>query len=173
MVEQVLHAGRGANSALVTAQGIGAVVAGFAMGSIVSRLGLRRTMVRWMAMLAPALVLYGLAPGLWWMVAALAVVGACYMGALSSFSTIGQTLSPPDTRGRVMAINNASLGLLYPIGAITQGWLGDRVGLRTVTVASGLLLASIMVVTRLVRPGYTAPIGATGQRDVHADVTNS
>jgi predicted MFS family arabinose efflux permease len=172
MVEQVLHAGRGANSALVTAQGVGAVIAGVAMGSIVSHYGLRRTMVGWMAALAPALVLYGAAPSLWWMVPALAVVGACYMGALSSFSTIGQTLSPPEARGRVMAINNASLGLLYPIGAIFQGWLGDHVGLRTVTVGSGVALAAIIVTTRLVRPGFSTPIEAA-QRDVHTAVPNS
>jgi MFS family permease len=172
MVEQVLHAGRGANSALVTAQGVGAVVAGVAMGSIVTRFGLRRTMVGWMAVLAPALMIYGLSPNLWWMVPALAVVGACYMGALSSFSTIGQTLSPPAVRGRVMAINNASLGLLYPIGAVFQGWMGDRAGLRTVTVGSGIVLAAVMVSTRLLRPGYTDPI-EVGQRDVHAAVTNS
>jgi MFS family permease len=176
MVSQVLHGGRGANSVLVTAQGVGAVMAGVAMGSIVSRLGLRRTMVGWMAVLAPALVCYGVAPDLRWMAAALAVVGACYMGSLSSFSTIGQTLAPPEARGRVMAINNASLGVLYPIGAVAQGWMGDRLGMRTVTIGSGIALAAVIVATGLLRPGYTAPIDdavRAQQLGVHTDVTNS
>lgn len=158
MVEQVLHAGRGANSALVTAQGVGAVVAGVLIGSFVERWGLRGTMLRWMWTLAPALVVYGLAPNLWTMVAALAVVGAAYMGCMSSFSTIGQTRSPQEARGRVMAINNATLGLLYPIGAIAAGWLGDRVGLREVTVGTGVLMALVMLSARILRPGCTAPI---------------
>jgi MFS family permease len=158
MVEQVLHAGRGANSALVTAQGVGAVVAGVSLGSIVGRWGLRRTMVTLMALLAPALVLYGAAPNLWLMIPALGLVGACYMGSLSTFSTIGQTRSPEQSRGRVMAINNAALGVLYPIGAVTQGALSDRFGLRWVTIGSGLLVAAVMLATRVLRPGFTAPI---------------
>ena len=160
MVDQVLEAGRGANSALVTAQGVGAVIAGVALGSLVSRWGIRSTMVRLMATLAPALVAYGLAPNLWWMVPALALVGACYMGSMSTFSTIGQTMSPPESRGRVMAINNAMLGLLYPIGAIFQGWLGDQVGLRVVTVGSGLVMAAVMLTVRATRPGFTNALAA-------------
>ncbi len=158
MVEQVLNAGRGANSALVTAQGVGAVVAGVLLGTLVSRWGLRRTMVRLMATLAPALVVYGLSPNLWWMVPALAVVGGAYMGCMSTFSTIGQTRAPESARGRVMAINNATLGILYPIGAVTQGALGDRIGLRWVTAGSGVVMILAMVAVRLLRPGFTEPL---------------
>ena len=162
MVEQVLHAGRGANSALVTAQGVGAVLAGVLLGSLVSRWGLRRTMVRLMCTLAPALVLYGLAPNLWWMVPALGLVGAAYMGCMSTFSTIGQTRAPEGARGRVMAINNATLGVLYPIGAVVQGALGDRIGLRVVTVGSGVVMIVVMIAVRVLRPGFTEPLGASG-----------
>jgi hypothetical protein len=115
-------------------------------------------MVRLMALLGPALVVYGLSPGLWMMVPALGVVGGCYMGTLSTFSTIGQTRSPVQSRGRVMAINNATLGVLYPAGAILQGALGDRIGMRVVTVGSGVVLAMTMMATRLLRPGFTAAI---------------
>jgi MFS family permease len=158
MVSKVLHGGRAANSALVTAQGVGAVLAGVLLGSVIGRFGLRRTMIGTMAVLAPALVLYGSAPNLALMLPALAVVGGCYMGSLSTFSTIGQTKAPPEARGRVMAINNATLGVLYPVGAVVQGTLGDRFGLRVVTVGSGVLLAAGMVAVRLIRPGYTAPL---------------
>jgi MFS family permease len=158
VVSKVLHGGRAANSALVTAQGVGAVLAGVLLGSVIGRFGLRRTMIGTMAVLAPALVLYGMAPNLVLMLPALAVVGGCYMGSLSTFSTIGQTRAPQEARGRVMAINNATLGVLYPIGAVAQGALGDRFGLRLVTVASGVLLAVGMVAVRVIRPGFTAPL---------------
>ena len=111
-----------------------------------------------MATLAPALVVYGLSPNLWWMVPALAVVGAAYMGCMSTFSTIGQTRAPESARGRVMAINNATLGILYPIGAVTQGALGDRVGLRWVTVGSGAVMIVAMLAVRVARPGFTEPL---------------
>jgi MFS family permease len=158
VVSKVLHGGRAANSALVTAQGIGAVLAGVLLGSVIGRCGLRRTMIGTMAVLAPALVLYGLAPNLGLMLPALAIVGGCYMGSLSTFSTIGQMRAPHEARGRVMAINNATLGVLYPVGAVVQGALGDRFGLRVVTVGSGVLLAAGMLTVRIVRPGYTSPL---------------
>lgn len=172
MVDQVLHAGRAANSALVTAQGVGAVLAGVSLGGLVSRWGVRSTMVRLMAALGPALVAYGMAPGVWSMAAALAVVGGCYMGSMSTFSTIGQTKAPQESRGRVMAINNATLGVLYPVGAVLQGALGDRVGLRTVTVASGLVMVAAMLLTRVLRPDFTAPLDPDAAA-VHTLVTNS
>ena len=154
VVEQVLHEGRAANSALVTAQGVGAVVAGVSLGSLVSSLGLRRTLVGLMVALGPALMAYGLAPNLLLMVPALALVGGCYMGTLSTFSTIGQTQTPVEARGRVMAINNAMLGTLYPVGAVLQGWLADRVGLRAVTVASGVVMAAVLAAVAMFRRGF-------------------
>ena len=104
------------------------------------------------------LVLYGLAPNLAWMALDLMFVGAFYMLSLSSFSTIAQTLSPPLQRGRVLSINNAILGVMYPLGTVIQGWLGDRIGLRQVTIGAGLTLGAVLVVGRLTRPGFTASI---------------
>jgi hypothetical protein len=52
------------------------------------------------------------------------------------------------------------LGLLYPIGAIFQGWLGDQVGLRVVTVGSGLVMAAVMLGVRVVRPGFTKALAS-------------
>ena len=158
VVNQVLRAGKSANSILVVAQGVGAVIAGLAIGPAVARWGVRRTMVLAVTLTPPALVLYGVAPNLAVMAPCLALVGGCYMLSLSSFSTIAQTLSPPELRGRVMSINNAVLGLLYPVGIIIQGWLGDRVGVRDVTVGSGVLFAVVLVAARLGRPGFTAPV---------------
>lgn len=57
-----------------------------------------------------------------------------------------------------MAINNATLGVFYPIGAILQGSLGDRFGIRQVTVTSGVVLAAVMAATWLLRPGFTSVI---------------
>jgi len=164
VVEQVLHEGRAANSALVTAQGVGAVVAGVSLGGLVSTFGLRRTLVGLMTVLGPALMAYGLAPNLLLMVPALALVGGCYMGTLSTFSTIGQTQTPVEARGRVMAINNAMLGTLYPVGAVLQGWLADRVGLRVVTVLSGVVMATVLAAVAVFRRGFADPLPGSARR---------
>ncbi|MEY4339878.1 MAG: hypothetical protein RLZ14_1728, partial [Actinomycetota bacterium] len=139
-------------------------VAGVSLGSLVSSLGLRRTLVGLMVALGPALMAYGLAPNLLLMVPALALVGGCYMGTLSTFSTIGQTQTPVEARGRVMAINNAMLGTLYPVGAVLQGWLADRVGLRAVTVASGVVMAAVLAAVAVFRRGFADPLPGRARR---------
>jgi predicted MFS family arabinose efflux permease len=92
------------------------------------------------------------------MAATLAVVGFLYMVALSTFTTAAQQRAPDALLGRVLAVNNTVLGALYPLGALVQGKLGDAVGLRMTTVAAALLMAGVLGVTRLTRPGYTAAL---------------
>jgi hypothetical protein len=38
-------------------------------------------------------------------------------------------------------VNTFILGAFYPLGALVQGWLSDRVGLKWVTAGSGVALA--------------------------------
>ncbi len=158
MVNKVLHAGKGANAALVTAQGVGAVIAGVAIGGAVAKHGIRRVMLGAIAATGTALVLYGIAPNIWLMAPALGLVGMTYMASLSSFSTVAQMRSPGAFRGRVMSVNNAVLGLLYPAGLIVHGLLADRVGMRQVTAGSGVALLAILIAGRLIKPGVTDPI---------------
>ncbi|MEZ5170792.1 MAG: MFS transporter [Acidimicrobiia bacterium] len=139
MAIKVFDAGTGGTAALVSAQGLGAVVTGVLFGSIQARLGSRRTLLVSVWLLPPALVLYALAPSIWPAVVAIFVVGAVYLGALSSFTTIGQLRAPDEMRGRVMSVLMMILGGLFPLGSLLQGAVGDRIGLR-VTVAGAAVL---------------------------------
>jgi hypothetical protein len=47
------------------------------------------------------------------------------------------------------------LGIVYPLGALSQGALGDRFGLGQVTAAAGVAFAAVIVGVRLVRPAFT------------------
>jgi MFS family permease len=141
MATVVFHGDERATSLLVAAQGVGAVVGAVTLGWATHRFGLWRVMAGSIAVLAAALVLYGSAPALW--VAAIGVAG-CGFGYGSSFTTfagLSQQAASEDMRGRVLAVNTFILGALYPLGALVQGWLSDRVGLPWVTVGSGVLLA--------------------------------
>jgi predicted MFS family arabinose efflux permease len=141
MATVVFHGDERATSLLVAAQGVGAVVGAVTLGWATHRFGLWRVMVGSIAVLAAALVLYGSAPALW--VAAIGVAG-CGFGYGSSFTTfagLSQQTASEDMRGRALAVNTFILGALYPLGALVQGWLSDRVGLPWVTVGSGVLLA--------------------------------
>jgi MFS family permease len=150
MATNVLGGGSGATSLLVTAQGVGAVVAAFTLGTVTQRFGLPRVMLAAVAALGPMLVAYGVAPSIWLAAPALALVGLSYGYAFTSFAGIAQQAAPDALRGRVLAVNSFVLGVLYPVGALLQGALADSIGLRWVTAGSGVVLL-LVVAMRVAR----------------------
>ncbi len=153
-----LKGGHTLTAVLVTAQGVGAVAAGLCVGELAKRYGTRAVLVRAMVLLAVCIVAYGAIPGRIGVTAALVPLGAVYLVCLTSFSSIAQQRAPAELRGRVLSINMLILGVVYPVGGLLQGVLADAVGLRTVTVASGALLGSILLAIHVMRPGITDPI---------------
>ena len=130
MAIKVLHSGSAGTSVLITAQGIGAVLMAFSLGSLVERYGARRVLMTLMSLLPIALVAYAGAPDLALSAFAIFAVGLLYLGALSSFTTIAQLRVTAEIRGRVLAVFTVILGSLYPLGAVIQGKVADHVGLR-------------------------------------------
>jgi MFS family permease len=141
MATNVFHGDARSTSVLVTAQGIGAVLAAFTLGSMTKRFSVNTVMFGGVAVLCPALVAYGLAPRLWLAVPALTLVGLCYGYAFTSFSSVAQQAAPDEMRGRVLAVNFFVLGVMFPIGSLIQGEIADVVGLRWTTAGSGIVLA--------------------------------
>jgi MFS family permease len=158
MALEVLRSGSGGTAVLITAQGIGAVLMAFSLGSVVERYGARRVLMALMSALPVALVAYAGAPNLALSAVAIFAVGMLYLGALSSFTTIAQLRVPTEIRGRVLAVFTVILGSLYPLGAVMQGKVADHIGLRETTIGSAALMAAVMLATRVVRPGVTAAI---------------
>jgi MFS family permease len=146
--------GRGApgTSALVTAQGIGAVCAALAAAPLAALLGRRRVLVLALLLVGPAAVLYGLAPTFPLAVVAIALLGFVYLAVLSGTSTVCQLRAPRELRARIASLFMLGVGGGHALGLVVQGWLGDRVGLPVVTAVTGLLLAGIVVAVRLARP---------------------
>jgi predicted MFS family arabinose efflux permease len=153
-----LHSGSGGTAVLITAQGIGAVLMAFSLGTLVERYTARRVLMTLMSTLPLALIGYGSAPTLALSALALFVVGMLYLGALSSFTTIAQLRVPPEIRGRVLAVFTVILGSLYPLGSIIQGKVADHIGLRETTIGSAVIMMVILLATRLIRPGISAAI---------------
>lgn len=155
MALEVLDGGPGATSALVTAQGIGAVTMALSLGILVARLGSRRVLLGVLYLLPVSLILYAASPTLAFAVGALLVVGFLYLGALSSFTSIAQLRSPTAVRGRVMSVLMVLLGSVYPLGAVVQGALADAWGLRIVTAGSAALMLVMLVIARIARPAFS------------------
>ena len=150
---KVFHEGKGGTSALITAQGVGAVLMALALGGLAARYGHRFVVLSGITALPVALVLYALAPSLALGVVAIFFVGFFYLACLSSFTSIAQLRAPAELRGRVMSALMVLLGTLYPIGAISQGALADEIGLRATTTGAAVILAVSFVAVRVLRPG--------------------
>jgi len=149
---KVFDEGASGTSALVTAQGVGAVLAALAAAPLAARLGRRRLLVAALLAVGPAAMLYGLAPTFPLAVAAIAVLGFVYLAVLSGTSTVCQLRAPRELRARIASLFMLGVGGGHALGLVVQGWLGDRVGLPAVTAATGLLLLGIVVAVRLLRP---------------------
>ncbi len=150
--------GEGGTSVLITAQGVGAVAGALALPGLAARFGRRRVLLVDLVVLPGLLVLYAMAPSLVLATLALAVVGASYIGILSGLGTVVQLRAPAALRGRVLSLYMVALGTVYPIGAVVQGALGDRFGLRRVTAACAVAFLVVVVVVRATSPASVAAL---------------
>ncbi len=158
MAENVLDSGKAGTSVLVTAQGIGAVAMALSLGDLMQRFGPRRVLVTMMGAMPLPLAAYASAPNLATSAVAILVVGAVYLGALSTFTSIAQLRAPANIRGRVLSLYTVILGALYPLGAVIQGKIADHVGLRATTFSAAAVMAGVLLIVRVTRPGITEAI---------------
>ena len=137
---------------LVTAQGVGAVAGALALPGLAIRFG-RLTMLRTALFAVPVLLCgYAVAPTLPSAVLAFMAVGFAYISVLSGLNTVVQLRAPIETRGRILSIYMMALGLVYPVGAVAQGWLADTFGIRAVTLWGALALLGLVGVVAFARP---------------------
>ncbi len=160
MAEKVFHEGATGTAILVTAQGVGAVLMALSLAGLAVRFGNRRVMLMVLWGLPPALAAYAIAPIIALSAIAIFFVGLLYLGALSSFTSIAQLRAPEAVRGRVLSVLLVLLGSLYPLGAVLQGAIADEIGLRATTLGAAVLMLAVLVLARLVRPGFAAALEA-------------
>jgi hypothetical protein len=153
---KVFDRGATGTSALVTAQGVGAVCSALAAGPLAGILGRRRLLVAALLLVGPAAIAYGLAPTFPLAVAGIALLGFVYLAVLSGTSTVCQLRAPRELRARIASLFMLGVGGGHATGLVVQGWLGDRVGLPAVTAVTGLLLLGVVVAVRLLRPDLLA-----------------
>jgi predicted MFS family arabinose efflux permease len=115
-----------------------------------------------------ALIGYAYAPTLALAVPMIFLTGGLYMGALSSFTSTAQLRSPPEVRGRVMSLLNVLLGSLYPLGAVVQGALADRIGLPRTLAGAGVLMLVVLVAVQVRVPGLAARLDVPGMVEAPA-----
>lgn len=144
----------GATAALTTAQGVGAVIGALMIAGLAARFGRRRLLVFYLLATPAALCAYAATASLALAVVALAVVGALYIGILSGLSTVVLIRAPAQFRARVLSLYLVALGTIYPVGALVQGTVADRIGLGWTTTTAAALLALIVLGIGSIRPDF-------------------
>jgi len=153
------HPDTGGTALLVTAQGVGAVIGAMVLPSLAEQVG-RRRMVRGALFLLPLLLInYGLSPNLWWSVVTFLLVGAGYIAVLAGLNTVVQLRAPAASRGRVLGFYMMALGIVYPIGAVLQGQIANRVGVRAVTIGGAVALLAVLALLAAFRPHLLGALG--------------
>ena len=166
LVPAMAHADRPAGwslglttATLVTAQGVGAVAGALALAGLAERFGRLRVLRTAIFTVPFLLCAYAVAPTLATAVPAFLAVGAGYIVVLSGLNTVVQLRAPVASRGRILSIYMMALGLVYPLGAVLQGWLADVHGVRAVTAAGALVLLFLATLAALVRPTVFTNLG--------------
>ncbi|HUR22920.1 MAG TPA: MFS transporter [Acidimicrobiales bacterium] len=143
-----------ATAALTTAQGIGAVAGALMIAGLAARFGRRRLLVFCLLATPAALCVYAATPSVTSAVAALALVGALYIGILSGLSTVVLVRAPAEFRARVLSLYFVALGTIYPLGALLQGAVADRVGLGWATAGGASLLVALVLAIGALKPDF-------------------
>jgi MFS family permease len=155
---KLFDGGEGAASLMVGAQGVGAVAGALSLASVARRYGHRRVLVANLLALPALLAAYAAAPTLAVATVVLVAVGAVYVAVLSGLGTVVQLRAPEVLRARILSLYMVALGTVYPLGAVLQGTLGDRWGLRTVTAAGAAIFLVVVVAAGLTRPDLVASL---------------
>ncbi|MEI8238332.1 MAG: MFS transporter [Actinomycetota bacterium] len=140
--------GTGMAGTVASAQGVGAIVGGVIVTMLSARYS-RSTVVKCLVWVLPlALVVYALVPSSNWLVPSAFVLGGCAASMFISSSAIVQRDAPPESRGRIMSIMQAAMGVSYGIGLLIIGTIGDATNLHVAFVAgAGLMLLGFAALT--------------------------
>lgn len=138
---EVYHVGPLGLSLLNVALGLGAVLA----APLVSGWNVTRaTLVRWgLLAYGGAIVAFAVAPVYALGLVSLVVVGGGFLVVISSTNTSVQVIVADHMRGRVMALRIMAFTGAYPIGALIQGALSDRIGARQTVAGAGAILVAV------------------------------
>jgi MFS family permease len=140
--ERVYDVGAGYYGVLTAAYGVGAVLGALVLARRGSGRPRGATMTFVVLLQGTATIGFGLAPTFWLGVPLLALVGAGSLCSVAVLNTSVQTASPPELRGRVLALWILSYTASYPAGSLLEGALADALSPGAAVVLAGLAITA-------------------------------
>jgi len=147
----VLHVGATGQGLLLTAMGIGALLSSVVVAARGDR------MPRGIVMIG-GVTLYGLlvvvfAASTWFLLSILVmlIIGFCHVTSHALIQTVIQSYSPPEFRGRTMAIFHMTQVILV-IGAMLIGGLASLIGARWAATSMSLIGTGVMIAVYALMP---------------------
>jgi MFS family permease len=128
LAKQTFDGGSGTYSLFTGAMGIGAVVVG--LGYATRMRVTRGLFVQLTLILGVLMLVCSIAPNLGTEVAALVALGGVSVSFLAAANATLQLATPPEMRGRVLALWSMAFMGTAPIGGPFVGWLGENAGAR-------------------------------------------
>ncbi|MCP3856888.1 MAG: MFS transporter [Actinomycetia bacterium] len=161
--EEVYEAGPRVLGVLAAAVGVGAVLAAPVLSTWDTRVTRAATVRYALPGYALAVIAFGLAPNWPLGLAALLLVGACFLAVIATTNTAVQLIVADEMRGRVMSARVMGFTLSFPLGSLAQGALADVWGPQATVVAfGGCLLAAALYLAS--RPTLLAHLDAEDDR---------
>jgi MFS family permease len=137
--DRILHGGPHTLGFLMTASGVGALVAAVLLAMRKSVVGLGRRIIAAAMVFGAALIGFAVSRSLLLSLAILPFVGFGMMQEIAATNTILQTIVEDDKRGRVMAYYSMAIQGIAPFGSLIAGWTTDRIGAPATLVGGGAL----------------------------------
>jgi len=122
--------GTGLAGLISSAQGVGAIVGGITITMVAARRRRSDLMVGVVVLLGVALAFYAVAPTRATVAIAAMVLGAGASSVFVTASAVVQRDAPLASRGRVLAMMQAFMGVSYGVGLLFIGGIGDLTSLR-------------------------------------------
>ncbi len=134
------NGGTGLTGTIASAQGVGAILGGIGITVLATRRRRSSLVEQMVVFLAVSLGAYALAPASGVVIAAAFALGMASSGLFVSASAIIQRDAAPESRGRIMSIMQASMGVSYGIGLLFIGSLGDAFNLHIAFLIGAVLI---------------------------------
>lgn len=156
----LLRGGSGAYSALLSANGAGALLAALSQAAFGAKMDSRRMIFVGLGAFILGLGALSFATSLPLAIAALVLIG---WGIITFFITANTTLqrrTPDELRGRVMSIYTLAFAGLFPFGSLFAGWLASTLGVGdafriNAVVLLGFAVPAFLFVRKLPRLAAT------------------